>query len=108
MKNNFLQTQMEGATVDQKTNVIYKSGKDIGVMVNGTPFEGFPTPSKKNEFYSQTMVDWKWPEYAIPTYIKSHIHPEKLDKEKGEYVSGSYFPFTNLDSLTIRKCKMAD
>jgi len=32
------------------------------------------------------MVDWNWEEYAIPTYIKSHIHPEKLDKEKGEYV----------------------
>jgi anaerobic selenocysteine-containing dehydrogenase len=49
------------------------------------PYVGFPTPSRKNEFYSQTMVDWKWPEYAIPTYIKSHIHPEKLDKSKNEY-----------------------
>jgi anaerobic selenocysteine-containing dehydrogenase len=79
------EAQMEGATVDEKTNIISKNGKDIGIMINGVPVEGFPTPSKKNEFYSQTMVDWRWPEYALPTYIKSHIHPEKLDKEKGEY-----------------------
>jgi len=78
--------QMQGADVDPETGVILKEGSEIGVMVNGTPFVGFPTPSRKNEFYSQTMVDWKWPEYAIPTYIKSHIHPEKLDREKGEYV----------------------
>ena len=32
------------------------------------------------------MVDWRWPEYAIPTYIKSHIHPDNLDRDKGEYV----------------------
>ena len=32
------------------------------------------------------MVDWGWPEYATPTYIKSHIHNDKLDKTKGEYV----------------------
>ena len=49
------------------------------------PHVGFPTPSRKNEFFSQTMVDWRWPEYSIPTYIKSHIHLENLDKEKGEY-----------------------
>ena len=55
-------------------------------MVKGKPYVGFPTPTKKNEFYSQTMVDWKWPEYALPAYIKSHVHPEKLDATKGEYV----------------------
>ena len=78
--------QLEGSTVDEKSKVIRKDGKDIGVMVNGKPFVGFPTPSRKNEFYSQTLADWKWEEYAIPTYIKSHIHNDKLDKEKGEYV----------------------
>ncbi len=78
--------QLNGAEFDEKSKVIRKDGKDIGVMVNGTPYVGFPTPSRKNEFYSQTLADWKWEEYAIPTYIKSHIHNEKLDKEKGEYV----------------------
>ena len=77
---------IEGTEVDPNTNVIRKDGKAVGVMINGVPRVGFPTPSRKNEFYSQTMVDWGWEEYAIPTYIKSHIHQEKLDREKGEYV----------------------
>ena len=77
--------KMEGAEVDPVTNVIRKGDKNIGVMVKGQAVVGFPTPTRKNEIYSQTMVDWNWPEFATPTYIKSHIHPEKLDKEKGEY-----------------------
>ncbi|MCB0557712.1 MAG: molybdopterin-dependent oxidoreductase [Lewinellaceae bacterium] len=77
--------QMKGTEVDPQTKVVSKEGKAIGIMNNGKPVEGFPTPSRKNEFYSQTMVDWKWPEYAIPTYIKSHIHEEEMDREKGDY-----------------------
>ena len=72
--------------VDTQTNVISKNGKDIGIIIDGEAVVGFPTPSRKQEFYSQTMVDWKWPEYSIPTYIKSHIHEDNLDKTKGEYV----------------------
>ena len=77
--------QLAGSETDPSTDIITKNGKAIGVMVDGKAVVGFPTPSRKNEFYSQTMVDWGWPEYATPTYIKSHIHPETLDKEKGEY-----------------------
>ncbi len=78
--------QLKDTEVDKVTNVISKNGKKIGVMVNNKAVVGFPTPSRKNEFYSQTMVDWKWPEYATPRYIKSHIHLDALDKSKGEYV----------------------
>ena len=78
--------QLKGSVTDEATDVISKNGKNIGVNINGIAYVGFPTPSRKNEIFSQTMVDWKWPEYATPTYIKSHIHQEKLDKEKGEYV----------------------
>lgn len=84
-ENHLSEEQLKGSTVDPKTKVISKGGKQIGVMVNDIPMTGFPTPSRKNEFYSQTMVDWKWPEYATPTYIKSHIHPENLKKEENEY-----------------------
>ena len=84
-EKNISDEKLKGSTVDKKTGVIYKDGKDIGVMVNGKACEGFPTPSRKNEFYSQTMVDWKWPEYNIPRYIKSHIHPSKLDRDNDEY-----------------------
>lgn len=77
--------EMEGAKVDPATQVIRKNDKAIGIMHKGKPVEGFPTPSRRNEFYSQTMIDWKWPEYAIPTYIKSHIHEEEMDRDKGDY-----------------------
>ncbi len=87
--NNHLKTltdeELANAEIDPRSGVIRKKGKDLGVMIDGVPYVGFPTPSRRNEFYSQTMVDWKWPEYAIPTYIKSHIHPEKLNPKKGEY-----------------------
>ncbi len=77
--------QMQGATVDPQTGTISKNGKNIGVMIGGKPCTGFPTPSRKQEFYSQTMIDWKWPEYRIPKYIKSHIHEETMDREKGDF-----------------------
>lgn len=77
---------LKGAVLDEKSGIYKKDGKNVAVLVDGKPRVGFPTPSMKNEFYSQTMVDWKWPEYAIPKYIKSHIHQEKLDKSIGEYV----------------------
>ncbi len=76
--------KLEGAQTGPD-GVIRKNGQSIGIMHNGKAVEGFPTPSRKNEFYSQTMIDWKWPEYAIPTYIKSHIHEDNMDREAGDY-----------------------
>src|SRR4029078_7492880 len=49
-----------------------------GVRIDGKVLRGFPTPSGKLEFYSPTLVDWGWPEYALPTYIRSHVHPANL------------------------------
>ncbi len=77
--------EMEGSVIDKKTGTITKNDSTIGVLDRGKAVKGFPTESGKNEFYSQTMVDWKWPEYSIPTYIKSHIHEENMDRSKGEY-----------------------
>ncbi len=73
------------ADINKKTGLITKNGKSVGVMVDDKPCVGFPTPSRKQEFYSQTLVDWGWEEYRIPTYIKSHIHEEKMDREKGDF-----------------------
>ncbi len=53
--------------------------------MNGKSVVGFPTPSRKQEFFSQTMIDWKWPEYDIPQYIKSHVHEDTMDREKGDF-----------------------
>ena len=52
--------------------------RPVGVRIDGRIVRGFPTPSGKLEFYSRTLVQWGWPEYALPTYIKSHVHPEHL------------------------------
>lgn len=60
-------------------------GSPIGVMVEGQPYSGFPTPSGRLEFYSTTLRDWGWPEYALPTYIRSHVDWHTLDTENGEF-----------------------
>lgn len=51
----------------------------VGVEVDSNILRGFPTPSGRLEFYSKTLKDWGWPEYTLPTYIKSHIHREQLE-----------------------------
>ena len=80
------QADLEGASVDPATGLMKKNGKAVGVEVKGKACSGFPTPSKKQEFFSQTMVDWKWPEYRLPGYIRSHIHEDTMDHRKGEFV----------------------
>jgi anaerobic selenocysteine-containing dehydrogenase len=52
--------------------------RPVGVRVDGKILRGFPTPSGRLEFYSGTLAAWGWREYAIPTYIRSHIHPDAL------------------------------
>jgi anaerobic selenocysteine-containing dehydrogenase len=56
------------------------------VQVDGTAREGFPTPSRKLELYSETLADWGWPEYATPTWIPSHVHWEDLDLAGNERI----------------------
>jgi anaerobic selenocysteine-containing dehydrogenase len=51
----------------------------VGVRAGPEIKRGFPTPSGKLEFYSRTLADWGWGEYAIPTYFKSHVHPDNLE-----------------------------
>jgi hypothetical protein len=50
----------------------------VGVVVDGQTVRGFPTPSGRLELWSRTLADWGWPEYALPTYIESHVHPSAL------------------------------
>jgi len=97
--------ELAGAEVDPTTKVVYsrtppkpgpnivprpaflpdeRGRRPVGVEVDGQIYRGFPTPSRKLEFYSSTLRDWGWPEYAVPAYIKSHVHPESLGP--GEFV----------------------
>jgi anaerobic selenocysteine-containing dehydrogenase len=75
---------LAGAAVDPLTKVIQKNGAPIGIEIEGEPHMGFPTPSRKLEFYSKTMKDWKWPEHAVPGYIRSHVHWSEIDPAGGE------------------------
>lgn len=75
---------IEDATVDPATKIIAKNGVVLGVEVDGKASAGFPTPSRKLEFFSKTLKDWNWPEHAIPGYIKSHVHPDNIDLNAGE------------------------
>ena len=58
----------------EPNGVIKKDGKAVGVMVDGEAVVGYNTPSRKLELFSKTMADWKWPEFALPEYYRSHIH----------------------------------
>jgi anaerobic selenocysteine-containing dehydrogenase len=63
-----------------------------GVRVDGEVLRGFPTPSGRLEFYSPTLAQWGWPEYAIPTYIKSHVHPENMESDQHPLISTFRLP----------------
>jgi anaerobic selenocysteine-containing dehydrogenase len=52
--------------------------RPAGVRIDGRIRRGFPTPSGRLEFYSRTLAEWGWPEHAVPTYIRSHVHPANL------------------------------
>jgi anaerobic selenocysteine-containing dehydrogenase len=64
----------------------------VGVSVDERVLRGFPTPSGRLEFYSKTLADWGWHEYAIPAYIKSHIHPDNLNPDQTVLISTFRLP----------------
>jgi len=64
----------------------------VGIEVDGQILRGFPTPSGRLEFYSSTLRDWGWPEYSLPTYIHSHIHPTRLSENESVLISTFRLP----------------
>ena len=76
-----------------------------GVRVDGEIRRGFPTPSGRLEFYSPTLADWGWPEHAIPTYVKSHVHPDNLEPDQTILIST--FRLARSDSHAQRERKVA-
>jgi anaerobic selenocysteine-containing dehydrogenase len=59
----------------------------VGVNIDGIFKRGFPTPSGRLEFFSRTLADWGWKEVAIPTYIRSHVHPENMASDQSVLIS---------------------
>jgi hypothetical protein len=66
--------------------------RPAGVRVDGKILRGFPTPSGRLEFYSPTLADWGWPEYAVPTYMKSHVHRDRLAEDQMVLISTFRLP----------------
>jgi anaerobic selenocysteine-containing dehydrogenase len=75
-----------GAQTDPQTGIVSADGKALGVTIGDEVVEGFPTPSRKLEIYSRTLVDWGWPEQALPGYVLSQVHRTALDAARGEMV----------------------
>jgi anaerobic selenocysteine-containing dehydrogenase len=65
--------ELSGSKVEAN-GLVTKDGKGVGVMIDGTAVVGYNTPSRKLELFSKTMADWKWPEFALPEYYRSHVH----------------------------------
>jgi anaerobic selenocysteine-containing dehydrogenase len=84
------EAEMEGTHVDEASGRVIKQtaggAQVLGVMVDGEALRGFNTPSRKLEFYSRTMVDWKWKDYALPDYVRSHVYWRNLDRGNREYI----------------------
>src|SRR5208337_5433653 len=64
--------ELEGTKVEP-SGLITKQGKPVGVMNNEKAVVGYNTPSRKLEIFSRTLADWKWPEFALPEYYRSHV-----------------------------------
>ncbi len=71
-------------TIDEKLRIL-KDGQAVGVVIDGKPKVGLGTPSRKFEFYSDTLYQWGWQEreYTIPWTLKSHVHPDHIDFANG-------------------------
>ena len=54
----------------------------VGVVVDGVP-RRLQHAVAQLEFYSPTMVDWGWPEHAMPRYVPGHVHWRDLNRARG-------------------------
>ena len=60
--------EREGTHIDEWSGTITRNGTTKGVSIGGTACAGFPTPWRKLEFYSATLKEGGWSEYAIRLY----------------------------------------
>jgi anaerobic selenocysteine-containing dehydrogenase len=88
-ETNYLPYEKEverAGTITDPKGLVLKDGQRVGVMVDDVARVGFGTPSGKLEFFSPTLRDWGWKEreYVLPWPLKSHVHPDEIDRQKGE------------------------
>ena len=73
-------------SLPRSTTAALHGDTPVGVVADGEARVGLNTPSRRFELFSSTMVEWGWPEQALPGYIESHVHRRHLDPAKGEFV----------------------
>ena len=85
----------------------YEAEQADGVEVGGARRRGFTTPSKKLEIYSDTLAKWGWPEreYVVPWTLKSHVHPDEIDRGAGEMLLLPTFRLPTLIHTRSANCK---
>ncbi len=76
----------ESYTVDALDRILDDEENAVGVMVDGEAKVGFGNLSRKLDFYAPTLKEWGWPEqeYLIPWPLKSHVHPDNIDRNNDE------------------------
>jgi anaerobic selenocysteine-containing dehydrogenase len=81
-------TPEAGLTTDEHDRVRDSAGAVVGLKVDDQFKAGFDTPSKKLEFFSETLSQWGWSEKenVIPWSLKSHVDPININREKGEMI----------------------
>jgi anaerobic selenocysteine-containing dehydrogenase len=76
-----------GAERDEDLGIWTKDGAVVAVAdADGRPVTGFGTPSRRLELWSPTLEDWAGPQFALPAYVKSHVHRDEIDESKNEFV----------------------
>ena len=64
---------LDGTEPDPTGATVLRDGSPVGVVVDGVARAGFPTQSRRLEWYSATLEEWGWPEYRMPVAIQSHM-----------------------------------
>jgi len=50
----------------------------IAIEIEGKLHAGFHTPDKKLDLFAEWLIDWKWPEYALPIYPRNEEEYDKM------------------------------
>ena len=66
-----------------------------------SPRRGFNTPSRKLELYSETLAEWGWPEFATPTYARTHVHHSLIDHDQRRVRAAADLPAADDDPLAL-------
>ena len=95
------------AVMDENYVPYEAEAEDGGIDIEGTMRKGFGTPSGKLEFFSTTLRDWGWPEleHVVPWWLKSHVHPDEINRDQGEMILLPNFRLPTLIHTRSANCK---